>query len=340
MDGAKLDRLARAIAETLTRRQAVLWLSAATSLLGQETARGFQLGPATCREEGAACTLLSGCCDGLTCVTSAINTTYGVCVPGDGGMVSTGTTLISPFSETAVEEVGALMETDPTTPAPDSEADPHARAAESRARKKSRRTDRKTRMDTRRGRVQTRRDERQSQQGDDHAAPEEALIPQLQLKLLFHDFDLPGGVGEESLIPIEVVRVTNRDDVDVVLTRIETIKGPPIEANLPASKFTLGRGASYAFVSGLPSDDIANATKDRYQWLDTVICDEATQKQGYRLTAAFSPGGETYDFVVYCHGRRVTGAVKRAAAAPPRGRNKTDAQKHKRNSRHEMKKKR
>ena len=112
MDGAKFDRLARALTAVLTRRRMMAISGAAAGMMGQRAARGSQLGAATCGEEGAVCTLVFGCCDGLTCVTSAINTSYGICVPGEGGMISTGTTLISPFSETAVEEVSALMEDD------------------------------------------------------------------------------------------------------------------------------------------------------------------------------------------------------------------------------------
>src|ERR687893_301342 len=123
MDDAKFDRLARAFAKNVSRRLTFALLGGATGILGPHVARGFQLGPATCGEEGAVCTLVSGCCDGLTCVTSAVNTSYGICVPGEGGMVSTGTTLISPFSETAVEDVGALLDTASTTPETDPEAD-------------------------------------------------------------------------------------------------------------------------------------------------------------------------------------------------------------------------
>ena len=340
MDDAKFDRLARAFAETLTRRRTVLLLSAATGVLGQEAARGFQLGPTTCAEEGAVCTLVSACCDGLTCVTSAINTSYGICVPGDGGMVSTGTTLISPFSETAVDEIGALMQTASTTPAPDPEADRQARAAEIRARKKSRRAERKTRFDSRRAAIRARKDENRNEQRKARDADEATRGPQLQLKLRFTEADPDSGVVGDQPVPIEVVRVTNRDDVDVVITRIETIKGPTNGANLVGPKFTLGPGASYSFVSGLPSEDIADATKDRHQWLDKVMCDGTIQKQGYRVTAAFSRGGETKGFVVFCHKPRVTGAIESATAASPRRRKQTDEQKRKRNSQHEKKKKR
>src|SRR5918993_5607740 len=191
MDDAKLGRLARAFGTALNRRRMVVLISALTGLLGQRAARGFQLGPATCSEQGAVCTLISGCCDGLTCVTSAINTSYGLCVPGHGGMVSTGTTLISPFSETAVEEVSALVETASTAPTTDPHADREARIAEIRARKDAKSSKRKTRLDTKRSNQQTRKDEQQDRRLDAREAEEdafeEALGPQLQLELLFSE---------------------------------------------------------------------------------------------------------------------------------------------------------
>src|SRR5687768_9502606 len=123
MDDTELDRLARAFGKTVRRRWLLALIGAVTSMLGPRAAKGSQLGPATCGKKGAACTLLSGCCDGLTCATSAINPSFGICVPGDGGMVSTGTTLISPFSETAVDEVSALVETASTAPTTDPQAE-------------------------------------------------------------------------------------------------------------------------------------------------------------------------------------------------------------------------
>src|SRR5215218_2604172 len=135
MDCAKFDRLARALTAVLTRRRMMATFAAAAGMMGPRAARGSQLGAATCGEEGTVCTLVFGCCDGLTCVTSAINTSYGICVPGDGGMVSTGTTLISPFSETAVEEVSALMENNSSAPTTDPRAERKAHIAEIRARR-------------------------------------------------------------------------------------------------------------------------------------------------------------------------------------------------------------
>jgi len=343
MDDAEFDRLARAFAKTVSRRLTVALLSATTGMLGQHVARGFQLGPATCGEEGAVCTLVSGCCDGLTCVTSAINTSYGICVPGEGGMVSTGTTLISPFSETVVEEVSALVQTASTTPATDPEAEREARVAAIRTRRKTRRTERKARFDTKRTTVRTRKDDQRNRQRETREAEEAeeaARGPQLQLKLLFREVDGDSEVDGDPLVPIEVVRVTNRDDVNVVLTRIETTKGDPNGADLTTSQFTLGPGESYSFISGLPTEDAPDAAKDQYRWMDKVACDNTIQRQGYRVKAAFSRGGKNHEFVVRCDGPHTTSAIETPAATPRRTRKQNDEQKHKRNSQHQIKKKR
>ena len=346
MDDAKFDRLALVFAKTVSRRLTVALISAVTGMLGQQVARGFQLGPATCGEQGAVCTLVSACCDGLTCVTSAINTSYGVCVPGEGGMISTGTTLISPFSETVVEEVSALMETASIVPETDPQAEREARVAEIRARKRTGRTERKTRLETKRATVRTRKDEnrdrqreaREADEADEAEEAEEAARgPQLQLKLLFRKVDLDSDVDGDQLVPIEVVRVTNRDDVNVELTRIETIKGPQFRADLTTSQFTLRPGESYSFVSGLPSEDAAN---DQYRWLEKVTCDGAIQSQGYRINAAFSRNRQNYHFVVRCEGPHTTRGIDGPAATARGKRKKIAEQKHNRNSQHQKKKKR
>jgi hypothetical protein len=338
MDDAMFDRLARGFAKTVSRRWMVALISAATGMLGPHAARGSQLGPATCGEEGAVCTLVSACCDGLTCVTSAINTSYGICVPGDGGMVSTGTTLISPFSETAVEDVSALLQTDSTAPATDPQAERQARLAEIRARLDTRRTERKTRLDTKRATVRTRKDEQRNRQREAREADEAARGPQLRLKLIFTEADGDSGEEGDQFVPIEVVRVTNRDDVNVVLTRIETIQDAPNGADLTTPQFTLGPGESFSFISGLRPEDVADAANGQYRWLSKIVCDETLVRQGYRVKAAFSRGGKNYAFVVRCDGPRTTRAVETPAAAPPRKRKKNDEQKHKRNGQDKKKK--
>jgi hypothetical protein len=354
MDDAKFDRLARVFAKTVSRRQMAAVIGAAIGVLGQQGTRGSQLAPATCGEQGAVCTLILGCCDGLTCVTSAVNTSYGICVPGDGGMVSTGTTLISPFSETAVEDVSSLLETTSVTPATDPLAERQARIAETRARKDTRRTEqqtqldtnraqRKTRLDTKRAAVRSRKDEKRNRQREarDPRDPEEAPSgPQLELTLLSREADGDSTTDGNQLVPIDVVRVTNRDDVNVLMTAIETLKGAFNRAELSTPQFTLSPGESYSFISGIRTDDAANAAHDKYHWLDKVACDGSIPRQGYRVEAGFSRGAESHEFVVHCHKRRVTGAIETPAATTRRKRKKDDEQKHTRTIQQQKKKKR
>src|SRR5215213_9598289 len=221
MDDAKFDRLALAFAKTLTRRQMVAMIGGAIGMLGQEAARGSPLAAATCGEQGAVCTLLSGCCDGLTCVTSAINTSYGICVPGEGGMVSTGTSLISPFSETAVEEVGALMQDAPAAPTTDPKAEREAHLAEIRARKDAKQTRRQDRRDQKRLALDNRQEEHASRRLEAREADEVALGPQLQVELQFMQADGNSRLPGDQFVPIDVVRATKRDDDSEVLTRSE-----------------------------------------------------------------------------------------------------------------------
>src|SRR4051812_11912240 len=175
-------RVARAFAKTVNRRMVVLG-GTAMGTLGQREARAFQLGPATCREEGAVCTLVSGCCDALTCATSAINTSYGICVPGEGGMVSIGTTLISPFSETAVDDVEALVQTASTAPATDPKADRQDHLAEVRDRKDAAHTDQLTRLDTKRADARARKDQKQLEQQTSHDEKKAAHGPRVMFEL-------------------------------------------------------------------------------------------------------------------------------------------------------------
>ena len=346
MDDDTFDRLARAFGKTVSRRWLVALAGGVISLLGQRLARGSQLGPATCGEQGAVCTLHFGCCNGLTCATSAINTSYGICVPGEGGMISTGTGLISPFSGTAVEEVAALVEAVSDSPTTDLQAERKAHIAEVRDRKDANDSERKTRLDTKRSKRKTRRDTKRTKRRNKQTrsdeppnreleapeAPEEpeeldepeeeAPVPQLKLELLFSEADGDSEAPGDQLVPIEVVRATNRDDVDVVLTRIETIQESPNSADLTTSQFTLGPGESYSFVSGLPTEDAADATNDQYRWLDKIVCDETLEGQGYRVKAAFSSNDENHEFVVTCDDPHVTSVVQTQAAAPPRKRNR------------------
>jgi hypothetical protein len=271
---------------TGSRRWLVALVGGMIAMLWQRVVRGSQLGPTTCGEEGAVCTLVAGCCDGFTCVTSAINTSYGICVPGEGGMVSTGTTLISPFSETAVEEATALMETASTAPTTDPLVEREARIAATKARKDAKSTKQRTRLDTKRSAQRLRKDERKAGR-----RARQSLRPQLKVELELK----PNGS-----IPTEVVHVTNRDDVSVVLTRIETLQEGLGEADLTTSQFTLTPSKSYSFVAGLNTE---NAGISEYRWFNKVVCERNVAGDGYRLMAAFSRDAKNYEYVVLCDRR-------------------------------------
>jgi len=328
MDDGKVDRLARAFAKIINRRQLAAVIGVPMGTLGQRVARAFQLGPATCGEQGAVCTLLSGCCDGLTCVTSAINTSYGICVPGEGGMVSTGTSLISPFSETAVEEVGALMQDAPAAPTTDPQAEREAHLAEIRARKDAKQNRRQDRRDQKRLALDNRKEEHDSRRLEAREADEVALGPQLQVELQFMQADGNSGLPGDQLVPIDVVRATNRDDVSVVLTRIETVLGTINGSDLTTSQFTISPGESYLFVSGLQTEDAADAASDQYRWMSKVACDDTVGGQGYRVKAAFSRGAENHEFIVYCNGPYVAGVVEAPAGTSRRKRKRNNHLQH------------
>ncbi len=108
MDGREFDNLAKRIT-----RRGFLAAAGVAGAFALRSARAAQVGPATCGQSGDVCTMMLGCCSGFTCVTSAINVNYGVCVSGgNGGRVSTGTGLISPFSDGIEQEIAA-MQSDP-----------------------------------------------------------------------------------------------------------------------------------------------------------------------------------------------------------------------------------
>ena len=237
--------------------------------------------------------------------------------------------LISPFSETAVEEVAALLQTVPTTSTTDPQAEREARIAEIRARKDTKRTKRKSRLNTKRTNVQTRKDENRTRQIESREAKELALGPQLELELILSTEDDPTTPLVDE-IPVDTVQVTNLDDVNIVLLRIESLLAAKDGTSLTtsSSKFTLGPGESYFFVAGLPT---ADATDERLDWTEEIACD-GSPGAGYLVKAAFSANSENHDFAILCDGPEIISFVETPAESPRR--------KRKRNNHQQKKKKR
>ena len=332
MDDAELDRLARAFDMSGSRRWLIAVLGAVLGtifgFLRQLAAGASQVGPRTCRAKGNACTLSAGCCDGLTCATSSINTSYGICVPGAGGMVATGPTLISPFSETAVEEVAPRVQTASTAPATDPKADRKAHIQELRARKDEKRSKQKTRLDTKRSTQQTRKDEQQNRESEAGKSEAGKTVgaspgPTLQFELLN-----PGGTpGTETL------RVTNLATASVLLTKIESVLHPE-DSN--ATNRPVPPGGAFSYYSGI-SGDISD--EDEQLWINQRIC-SGDAGAGFRITIGANANAAVQQHVILCTGPSVTRVNETPAATPVEEPTKDDGQKRKRNNQHQNKKRR
>jgi len=287
---------------------------AVAGMMDQRVALGSQLGAATCGEVGAVCTLLFGCCDGLTCVTSAINTSYGICVPGDGGMVSTGTTLISPFSETAVEDVTALMPATSSAPATDPQAEREAHILDVRARRDATRTEQRTRLDARRTRRQTRKQEKKTTQLEPSDAAEVTPKPNLEFELLKSG----GSTGTETLT------VRNLGNASVLLVNIESVLDPDHPS---ATNRTLNPGRQFHYYSGIPGD---TDDPDGQIWTSQLIC--SGTEAGFSVTVGANADSVNEQYVVLCDGPPLV-RVNEPSSAAPQHKSKRSHHRHKKKKR-------
>ena len=98
------DRLARRLSGITSRRQVLAALGALAAARLQPT-QAAQLAVTTCGVEGAVCTHLKGCCEGLVCTTSHINPSYGVCIAGEGEHLAVTTQLVVPSSRWTLRTV-------------------------------------------------------------------------------------------------------------------------------------------------------------------------------------------------------------------------------------------
>jgi hypothetical protein len=153
MTGFQFDRITRVFSRMTSRRSLVGGLSALWIVSGRPARAATQLEVAACSAEGEVCTHLMGCCDGFFCATSHINTTYGVCIPGEGEHVAVTTQLVVPEGDGVVELLAAELV--------EAEADGAAAAEVMTARETKeddRRSRRRTRKDDKRAKRRTRAD--------------------------------------------------------------------------------------------------------------------------------------------------------------------------------------
>lgn len=290
MHARNFDKLARTLAAPSTRR-GLLAFAAGFAGLSARNARAVQLSNGTCGVAGEVCTILIGCCEGLTCATSTINTNYGVCVTGgDGGTMAVTDSIIAPTSDQSstqmnalAQEIAASASTSTTT---DPNADQQARRDARQSKRSSRRSTRKSTNNTQQTNRKSRRDTRQLN-----------ASPQLSLE------SFTGQGDGESGVATEIVRVNNLDNETIVLSRVSSITDPALVSTVSV---TIAAGSSYLLESGVfqqdpddPDDiDEPNSAIGTI-WTEDSVCD-GSANAGYTVTAAKSGATSTYTFDVLC----------------------------------------
>ena len=315
MDGVKVDRLAQAFEKVTNRRQLAALVGALLSMLVQSVARGSQLGRATCRRKGRVCSLHSGCCRGLTCVTAATNMRYGICVPGTGRLVSIGASLISPSNEAGVEDVNPQEETSSAAPSTGRKDEREAHIAEIRAGRDAKHTKIKSRRDTKRTRAQTHKNEKKTLPPEASDAATVTLGPHLEFELLN-----PGG-----LAGTETLTVRNLDNASVFLVKIESVLHPDDDS---ATNRTLNPGSGFNYYSGILGD---TDDPEGQIWIHQLICSETTGA-GFKITVGANADSVNQQYVVLCNGPSLVKVNEPSQVAP--------VQKRKRNHHRHNKKKR
>lgn len=297
MNDSDVARVTRWLRRIFTRRILIVTAVFLFSLVPRR-GRGAQISNLACGVAGDVCTLLHGCCDGLTCATSRINTAYGICVAGEGGTMAVTDSLIAPGDRGTRDHVAALAAeadavSDDTTTT-DTSAEREARIQEKKdrlAERKDRKHDttvrRRTRDDEQRDR---RRENRRSESPPPDPEPTDPTnqSPDLEFKVMN-----AGGVGgTETLV------VTNNAAFNATLVGIASMAeyqdGDMVmltEGSIPP----LVPGDSFRFLS-LP--DVLS--QNLVGWRTDPVCETAASDDGFVLRAAFTPNSINTDYYVLC----------------------------------------
>ncbi len=297
MDAERFDVLTRKLGAGSTRRQALAALGAVAALWTQR-GRAAQLGPPSCGSAGKVCTMLAGCCDGLTCVTSAINTNYGVCVSGgDGGTVASGTSLVSPFSESA-QSSGTVDAPSTSTTTSTTTGTTTTTTTDPKAERQAKLQERRSRRSTRRNKIQSRRTtkatSRKTRRDDARKAAVLAAGPELEF-----DFFTKSMIVEGSDTKYEELRVSNVSDITVQLSSVKVL-GDASEGQWLGE--TVASGATRGLVSG-PIDE-KQLDSDQQFWSHTYVClgSSTANARGWIIKAAFSSEAENRTYTILCDG--------------------------------------
>ncbi len=302
MDAERFDFLTRRLSAGQTRRQALGALGAIPALWTQR-GRAAQLGPPPCGSAGKVCTMLAGCCDGLTCVTSSINANYGVCVSGgSGGTVASGTSLVSPFSE-AAQATGTVDSpttdtTSTTTTGTTTTGTTTTSTTDPKAERQAKLQERRTRRSTQRNKIQSRRTtkatSRKTRREDAADAAVLAAGPELEFDYFRKE---PTASGPQE--KYEELRVTNVSDFSAIMSSVKMVGDTSDGTSL--SRRTISSGGSLGLVSGRQTE--VGLASDQFFWVQGAVCaglDPSTH--GWIVKAAFSGEVENRTYTILCDG--------------------------------------
>ena len=315
MNDHQFDRISRLLSSPGSRRQALAAFGALALARAVPASAATQIETAACGEAGAVCTQLIGCCSGLVCATSYTNPAYGVCVTGEGDMLAVSDDIVVPGAEGVEAELAQLV-TGAAGSGTGAESILAAQEAEIQSRKDAKRSRNATQQSERRSTTttqQTRRATNHSTQQSRRATNRSERLANREAKRLARELNKTpridvtwfntAGPGKETL------RVDNRDDFSVVISRVEAIKG--VDAVFTGSVTILPDG-TYRFVS----DPTAKDTTGVSAWTPEDICPPAEDDngEGVRLTVKRLGATQTHRFIARCHepsGAESTGATNR-----------------------------
>jgi hypothetical protein len=297
MNDQQFDQIVRMFSRVLSRRSVLVGAGGAFLARSRPAKAASQIETAACGEAGAVCTQIKGCCSGLVCATSYTNPAYGVCVTGEGDMLAVSDDIVVPGAEGVTDELAQLVTGATGT---DAETVLAEQEAEIQARKDARRLRNNTQQTNRRGNRSTRQSKRRSNNANQQLKRDgkrAALASDLDAERLN---DRPRLLVKlsESLGPNkpEILSVWNRENVPVVVSRVESMKDRSVYDN---TVVTIAAGDTYLFFSGAGIDEDKVKSGSTVWAPDEEIC-TGVVGEGVRLTAAKQFATEKHRFKERC----------------------------------------
>jgi hypothetical protein len=292
------DRIARTLSSAASRRQALAALGALALARAHPASAASQIEISACGEAGAVCTPLKGCCSGLVCATSAINPAYGVCVSGEGELLPVSDDLVVPGAEgieaALAQQVSeaAVGTADATSPRVKQRPETSSKSSRTDADPLSTSTTSTTPDTT----TNTTTDTRQSDRATKRAARQTKRTtrklnqePRLELKLTTND-------STES--EPEILRVHNRDDISVVISRVASLQPPHVDSD---ETITIPAGETHFLLSGEAATKAQKHMADSSAWTEEEVCSPVdTVGEGIVLTVAHAGATRTHELEVLC----------------------------------------